>query len=70
MEGQARGRDARLQNRALVVPVGIKNADRFTRMAPLEVAFGMPIKPPQNASREDYQKFADEVMTRIKELCQ
>ena len=55
---------------ALVVPVGIKNADRFTRLAPLEVAFGKPIKPPQNSRWGDYQKLTDEVMTRIKELCQ
>jgi 1-acyl-sn-glycerol-3-phosphate acyltransferase len=55
---------------ALVVPVGIKNAERFTRLAPLEVTFGKPIHPPPYSSREDYQKLTDIIMTRIKELCQ
>jgi 1-acyl-sn-glycerol-3-phosphate acyltransferase len=55
---------------ALVVPVGIKNADRFMRLAPLEVAFGKPILPPPYSSREGYQKLTDEIMIRIKELCQ
>ncbi len=55
---------------ARVVPVGIKNADRFTRLAPLEVAFGEAVLPPPHPNREDYQTLTDEVMTRIKELCQ
>jgi 1-acyl-sn-glycerol-3-phosphate acyltransferase len=54
---------------ARIVPVGIKNSDRIGRLARLEVSFGKPIHPPKEASREDYQKLADEVMSRIKELC-
>lgn len=55
---------------ARIIPVGIKNSDRFTRLAPLEVSFGKPLFPPREAGRDDYQKLADEAMNRIKELCQ
>jgi 1-acyl-sn-glycerol-3-phosphate acyltransferase len=55
---------------ACVVPVGIKNSDRFTKLAPLEVSFGAPLYPPKDAGRDDYQKLTDDVMVRIKELCQ
>jgi hypothetical protein len=54
---------------ACVVPVGIKNADRFTKLAPLEVTFGAPLFPPKDVRRDDYQILTDEVMTRIKDLC-
>ena len=55
---------------AQVIPVGIKNADRLMQFAQLEVIFGKPIFPPQSADHDAYQRFADEVMSRIKELCQ
>jgi 1-acyl-sn-glycerol-3-phosphate acyltransferase len=55
---------------ARVIPVGIKNADKLLRFARLEVSFGKAIYPPKEAGRENYQKFADEIMIRIKELCQ
>jgi len=55
---------------AQVIPVGIKNADRLRQFASLEVVFGKPIFPPKNADHEAYQRMADEVMARIKELCQ
>ena len=55
---------------ARIVPVGIKNSDRFTSLGRLEVAFGKPIFPPANADTQDYQALADRVMERIKELCQ
>jgi 1-acyl-sn-glycerol-3-phosphate acyltransferase len=55
---------------ARVIPVGIKNADKILKLGKLEVNFGKAMFPPQNAGRDDYQKFADEIMSRIKELCQ
>jgi 1-acyl-sn-glycerol-3-phosphate acyltransferase len=55
---------------AQVVPVGIRNADKLSQLARLEVSFGKPLWPPKEAGRDDYQKFADEVMVRVKELCQ
>ena len=55
---------------AQVVPVGIKNSDKLLQLARLEVVFGKPMIPPKDAGRQEYQKFADEVMARIKELCQ
>src|SRR5450755_3949413 len=51
---------------ACVVPVGIKNAVGFTKLAPLEVIFGKPVLPPPDSTRDDYQRFTDEVMIRIK----
>jgi 1-acyl-sn-glycerol-3-phosphate acyltransferase len=53
-----------------VVPVGIKNAEKLLKLARLEVSFGKPLIPPPAAGREDYQKFADEIMNSVKELCQ
>jgi 1-acyl-sn-glycerol-3-phosphate acyltransferase len=55
---------------ACVVPVGIKNADRFVQLARLEVAFGKPIYPPKEYTQDDYQRLADDVMQQVKELCQ
>ena len=55
---------------AQVVPVGIRNADKLSKLARLEVVFGRPLQPPKGVGRDDYQKFADEIMNRIKELCQ
>ena len=55
---------------AQVVPVGVKNADKLLKLARLEVVFGKPMKPPKDGGRHEYQKFADEVMIRIKELSQ
>lgn len=55
---------------ARVVPVGIKNADHLKSFPRIEVRFGKPLFPPAAAGREEYQKFTDEVMSRIKELCQ
>jgi 1-acyl-sn-glycerol-3-phosphate acyltransferase len=56
---------------ARVIPVGIKNADRLKQFAPLEVIFDKPIFPPPGKDhREDHQRLADEIMVRIKELCQ
>jgi len=55
---------------ARVIPVGIKNADKLSRLARLEVRFGKEMFPPKAAGREEYQHFADEIMRRIKELCQ
>ena len=55
---------------ARIIPVGIKNNERFTKLGRLEVNFGKPICPPKTDDRESYQKIADDVMSRIKELCQ
>ena len=55
---------------ACIVPVGIKNSERFTTFGQIAVVFGKPIYPPKDAGRDDYQKIADEVMARIKELSQ
>jgi 1-acyl-sn-glycerol-3-phosphate acyltransferase len=55
---------------ACIIPVGIKNADRFTKLGRLEVIFGRPMYPPGKSDRQEYQKLTDDVMMRIKELCQ
>ncbi len=53
-----------------VVPVGIRNGERFTKLGQLIVKFGKPMQPPAHADRAAYQTFSDEVMLRIKELSQ
>ena len=53
---------------AYVVPVGIKNSDRFVQFASLEVSFGKPFRPVLGANREDYQNLADQIIDKIKEL--
>jgi len=55
---------------ARIIPVGVKNSDRFTHLASITVNFGKPIFPPSNPAKEDYQRLTDQVMTQIKELCQ
>jgi 1-acyl-sn-glycerol-3-phosphate acyltransferase len=55
---------------AQVIPVGIKNADHLSKFPTLEVIFGKPIFPPPTANGDTYQRLADDVMSRIKELCQ
>lgn len=55
---------------AVIVPVGVTHSDRFTKLAKIRVAFGKPIAPPPNATRDQYQELTDRVMTRIRELCQ
>lgn len=54
---------------APIIPVGVRNAEGFTSLAPLRVNFGKPILPPANPTPDDYQPLADHVMARIKELC-
>ncbi len=54
---------------AMVVPVGVRNAEGFTKFAPLKVRFGKPMMPPSKPTADDYQTFSDAVMNRIKELC-
>lgn len=53
---------------ALIVPVYIRNSDRFTSFAKIQVIFGEPIKPPQGSSRETYQELSQFVMNRIRQL--
>ena len=53
---------------AQVVPVGIWNSEKFTRLGRIEVRFGKPLQPPQNAQREDYTSFSQQVIGRIREL--
>ncbi len=57
---------------ARVIPVGNKNAERFLSSFPQlgSRIWETDLFPPKNADHEAYQRFADEVMTRIKELCQ
>ncbi len=54
---------------AQIVPVGIKHADRLLSLPQLQLIFGKPMFPPKSDNHEDYQRVADEVMLRIKELC-
>ena len=55
---------------ARIIPVGIKNSERYAKLGRIEVTYGKPIFPPKNAGRDDYQKLADEVMRQVKELSQ
>jgi 1-acyl-sn-glycerol-3-phosphate acyltransferase len=55
---------------ALVIPVGIRNTEHMNRLAKVRVRFGTPIPAPADTGGEVYQHFADQVMSRIQELCQ
>lgn len=52
---------------AQVVPVAVRNSERFSKFAQIEVIFGAPIKPPTSKSA-DYQAFSDQVMETIRQL--
>jgi len=54
---------------ATVVPVGIVNSDKFPRLTKLQVRFGKPMTPPASPTKDDYQRFSDEIMARIQDLC-
>jgi 1-acyl-sn-glycerol-3-phosphate acyltransferase len=53
---------------AQVVPVGIRNSENFTHLGRVQVHFGKPLHPPQNAGREDYEAFSQRIIERIREL--
>jgi len=53
-----------------VVPVGLVNSNQVLRFGKIRVAFGVPIPPPPDDGSVSYQKYADDVMVRIQELCQ
>ena len=54
---------------ATVIPVGIVNSENVTHFAKVYVRFGKPMPPPADTGGETYQRFADDVMSRIQELC-
>jgi 1-acyl-sn-glycerol-3-phosphate acyltransferase len=53
---------------AKVVPVGVKNAHRFSKFGALEVHFGKPLQPPSDAGKDAYESFSQLVITKIREL--
>ena len=55
---------------AIVIPVGIRNAQHLHRLAKIRVRFGTPMAAPADTGGDVYQRFTDQVMTRIQELCQ
>jgi len=58
------------KTQALVIPVGIVNTEHLSHLAKVRVRFGTPMQPPADTGGNAYQHFADDVMTRIQELCQ
>lgn len=57
---------------APVVPASIRGTDRALRLAPIRVAFGEPIAPPEGrkATRDDLAKFTAEIMKSIEALAE
>jgi 1-acyl-sn-glycerol-3-phosphate acyltransferase len=55
---------------AQIIPVGILGGDRFSKLGALDVRFGKPIFPPSDPKPEDYQRLTDQVIQRIKALCE
>jgi 1-acyl-sn-glycerol-3-phosphate acyltransferase len=53
---------------ALVVPVGVKNSEHFTRLQKVVVRFGKPLRPPKSERREDYEAFSQKVIEHIRDL--
>lgn len=58
------------KTQALVVPIGLTNTDQIGHFAKVRVVFGKPMHPPQDEGGQTYQDFTNQVMVRIKELCQ
>lgn len=53
---------------AMIMPVGIRNSDRFTRLGRIEVVFGRPIQPPREYTHETYETLSRTVINGIREL--
>jgi 1-acyl-sn-glycerol-3-phosphate acyltransferase len=53
---------------AVVVPVGVRNSEHFTRLGKVTVHFGKPLTPPREDSREAYEKFSQVVMSHRRAL--
>jgi 1-acyl-sn-glycerol-3-phosphate acyltransferase len=53
-----------------VVPVCVTNSNRLSSFKKLRVQFGTPIPPPEASgdSKENYQKFSEQVLERIAEM--
>jgi 1-acyl-sn-glycerol-3-phosphate acyltransferase len=50
------------------VPVRIINSDHLLRFRKIKVIFGKPIYPPKEYTKEDYQKFSEQVLEAVKNL--
>ena len=57
---------------APVVPACVRGTDRALKLGKIEVAFGVPLAPPdgQKARRDDLAKFTSEVMKAIQSLAE
>ena len=55
-------------SQAPVVPVRVRNTDRFFRLKRIEVNIGRPVHPPKDYSKDDYLKFSEAVLEEIKKL--
>lgn len=51
-----------------VVPVYLKNTDKFLSFKPIKVIFGKPILPPENYTKSDYESFSKKIMEEINNL--
>jgi 1-acyl-sn-glycerol-3-phosphate acyltransferase len=53
---------------APAVPVRVINSDHLLRFRKIKVIFGKPIYPPKEYTKEDYQKFSEQVLEAVKNL--
>jgi 1-acyl-sn-glycerol-3-phosphate acyltransferase len=54
---------------ALVCPVGVIGSEHFPKLVRVQVHFGPCLRPPDNPTRDDYQRFSDLVMEKVRGLC-
>lgn len=59
-----------MKSGAVVVPVGVRGSDRFSKLAQVDVVFGRPMQSPPDGDAEAYQRFSDQVMREIRALCE
>ncbi len=50
------------------IPVRVINSDRLSSFKPIKIIFGKPIYPPRECTKDDYQKFSEQVLEAVKKL--
>ncbi|MCX5781349.1 MAG: lysophospholipid acyltransferase family protein [Elusimicrobia bacterium] len=51
-----------------VVPVRVRNTDKLFSFKQIIINIGVPIYPPKNYTKENYQQFSEKVLDEIKKL--
>jgi 1-acyl-sn-glycerol-3-phosphate acyltransferase len=51
-----------------VIPIRIRNSDRRKKHEPITITVGKPVIPPKEYSKQDYQRFSEYLLEKVKKL--